>query len=80
MISQRLSTYRTESKPSLGEAMEIEDPRGQNPERRSEDRSVAGKFYSVQFTAQGLETHYQFKLWNISQKGMCILVKEDSAV
>ena len=80
MISQQLSAYRTKSKPSLGEVMDIQDPHHQNSERRVENRTVAGKFHSVQFTAHGLETFYQFKLWNISQKGMCILVKENSAV
>jgi len=49
-------------------------------ERRSEARSVAERYYSVQFTTKGLASYYQFKLWNISPKGMCILVKEDSNV
>ena len=50
------------------------------PERRSEKRAEAERYYSVQFTAEGLVSLYQFKLWNISTKGMCILVKEDSEV
>ena len=50
------------------------------PERRSEKRDEAERYYSVQFTAEGLDSLYQFKLWNISTKGMCILVKEDSEV
>jgi hypothetical protein len=49
-------------------------------ERRSEARSPADRYYSVQFTVAGLKSHYQFKTWNISKKGLCILVKEDSAV
>lgn len=49
-------------------------------ERRAETRSPADRYYSVQFSVTGLQSHYQFKTWNISQKGLCILVKEDSAV
>jgi hypothetical protein len=49
-------------------------------ERRSEQRSPADRYYSVQFTLAGLKTQYQFKTWNISKKGLCILVKEGSAV
>ena len=49
-------------------------------ERRAEERSPADRYYSVQFTVDGLKPHYQFKTWNISEKGLCILVKEDSAV
>jgi hypothetical protein len=49
-------------------------------ERRAEARSPADRYYSVQFTVAGLRSHYQFKTWNISQKGLCILVKEGSAV
>ena len=53
---------------------------GDWPERRSEQRSLADKYYSVQFTAKGLSSFYQFKLWNISTNGLCILVKEDSEI
>ena len=50
------------------------------PERRSEHRSLAEKYYSVQFTTEGMSSFYQFKLWNISSSGLCILVKEDSEI
>ena len=53
---------------------------GDSPERRSETRAEAERFYSVQFTTEGLASFYQFKLWNISSKGICILVKEGSEV
>lgn len=49
-------------------------------ERRSEKRATDSAYYSVQFTTEGLDSFYQFKLWNISPKGVCILVKEDSNV
>lgn len=50
------------------------------PERRSEARAADSQYYSVQFTTEGLASVYQFKLWNVSPKGLCILIKEDSAV
>ncbi len=50
------------------------------PERRSETRASGSRYYSVQFTTKGLDSFYQFKLWNISPKGLCILVKEDSEI
>ena len=49
-------------------------------ERRADVRTIADHYYSVEFTLPGLAPVYQFKLWNLSKKGMCILVKEDSAV
>lgn len=58
--------------------MDHENP--DRPERRSEKRNAAERYYSVQFTTQSLSSHYQFKIWNISTSGMCILVKEDSDV
>lgn len=63
-----------------GGAMKTSDLNGEKPERRSETRAEAERYYSVQFTTKGLDTYYQFKLWNISPKGMCILVKENSQV
>jgi hypothetical protein len=60
--------------------MTTEQLRGGTPERRTETRSAAERYYSVQFTTQGLASYYQFKLWNISKKGICILVKEGSDV
>ena len=53
---------------------------GERPERRSEPRSAADKYYSVQFSTKSLPSFYQFKLWNISSSGLCILVKEDSEI
>lgn len=51
-----------------------------SPDRRSELRSKADRFHSVQFTTKNLGAYYQFKLWNISPKGLCILVKKESQV
>jgi hypothetical protein len=49
-------------------------------ERRVESRTIPDQYHSVQFTKQGLDITYQFKIWNISSKGMCILVRQDSPV
>ena len=49
-------------------------------ERRSEPRSIIDKYYSVEFSLSGCSFVYQFKIWNISSKGICVLVKEDSGL
>ena len=49
-------------------------------ERRSEERNITDLYYSVEFSIKGLDYIYQFKLRDISQKGMCIIVKENSPV
>lgn len=60
--------------------MDTNELSGNTPERRSETRVIDDRYYSVQFTTKGLDAFYQFKLWNVSTKGMCILVKEGSQV
>jgi len=47
---------------------------------RSEPRKIVDKYYSVEFSFTGLETVYQFRIWNLSESGMCVLVREDSTV
>jgi hypothetical protein len=64
----------------MGEAMHTDHSNKAIPERRSEARATDSRYYSVQFTTEGLDSFYQFKLWNISPKGVCILVKENSEV
>ena len=49
-------------------------------ERRSEERTVADEYFSVQFQPKGFPSIYQFKIRNISSKGLCILIKNDSQV
>ena len=49
-------------------------------EKRSESRDIVDKFYSVEFSLKGMDFVYQFKIWNMSTKGMCVLIKDDSAV
>ena len=48
--------------------------------KRSESRTILNKYYSVQFSLNGREPVYLFKLRDISLNGLCILVKEDSPV
>ena len=54
------------------------DRRG--PERRSEPRSIDKRFSSVEFSINKLNFLYQFRIWDTSQSGMSILIKEDSEV
>jgi hypothetical protein len=49
-------------------------------EKRAEERKPAEPYYSVEFTPHGQASAYQFKIWNISSRGLCILVKENSRV
>lgn len=47
---------------------------------RSETRNPVDRFHSLELSIEGIDPVYQFKLWNISSSGMCILVREDSAI
>ena len=47
-------------------------------EKRSESRSIIDKYYSVEFSISNTAYTYQFKIWDISKKGVCVLVTEDS--
>ena len=47
--------------------------------RRSEHREPVDQYHSVELTVSPNRMIYQFRIWNISQKGMCILLKENSA-
>jgi hypothetical protein len=49
-------------------------------DRRSGQRKPPDKYYSVQFSLKNLASIYQFKIWNVSSNGLCILVNEDSDV
>lgn len=52
----------------------------QAAEKRSEKRKRIDQYYSVEFLVKDLGRVYQFKIWDLSSKGMCILVKDDSKV
>ncbi len=47
-------------------------------ERRSENRKKVNQYFSVEFLVGGTETIYQFRIWDLSPQGMCVLVKRDS--
>ena len=47
-------------------------------EKRSEPRSIIDQYHSVEFSLHDCAFTYQFKIWDISTKGICVLVKEDS--
>jgi len=49
-------------------------------EKRSEPRTELEKYHSVEFKVTELGALYQFKIWNMSSKGMCLVVREDSAI
>jgi len=49
-------------------------------ERRSEPRKLLDRYYSVEFAFNEQGPVYQFKLRNVSSTGLCILVRENSAV
>ena len=51
-----------------------------DPDRRIESRTLPDQYHSVQFTKLGLDMTYQFKIRNISTRGMCILVRQNSHV
>jgi hypothetical protein len=46
--------------------------------RRAEPRVEIDKYYSVELSAPVTEFVYQFKIWNLSEHGLCVLVKNDS--
>ena len=56
------------------------EPSENTTARRKEQRTLVDLYYSVEFSVEGLDAIYQFIIYNISSKGMCILIKESSAV
>ncbi len=49
-------------------------------EKRSEPRTELEKYHSVEFKVSERASLYQFKIWNMSSKGMCLLVRDDSEI
>jgi hypothetical protein len=49
-------------------------------ERRSDSRTYVNEYYSVELSLGGSPFTFQFKIWNLSSKGMCILVRKDSGL
>ena len=49
-------------------------------EKRAEPRTELEKYHSVEFRVSETGALYQFKIWNMSSKGLCLLVREDSEI
>jgi hypothetical protein len=47
-------------------------------EKRSEPRRIIDQYHSVEFSISECAFIYQYKIWDISTKGLCVLVREDS--
>ena len=47
---------------------------------RSEERKIADQYHSVEFMIKDLGSYYQAKIRDISSRGLCVLVREDSNV
>ena len=45
-----------------------------------ESKPLTDQYNSVEFSIQGVELAYQFKIWNTSSTPMYVLVKENSAI
>jgi hypothetical protein len=52
----------------------------ENFERRSEPRTRIDQYHSVEFSVDGLDFAYQFKIWNIASSSICLLIKESSEI
>jgi hypothetical protein len=52
----------------------------ESQDKRSKPRTILDRYYSVEFSLSEVEFLYQFKIWNISQQGICVVVKEGSEI
>jgi len=48
--------------------------------RRTEDRIVVDRFESVQMSIRGVPALYHFRVWNLSSRGLCIVVQQRSSL
>lgn len=62
------------------ETGEIEFMKHNPIERRSEDRKIINKYYTIEFLINDLKLVYQFKIWDTSSRGISLLVREDSDI
>jgi len=60
--------------------MKMNSHNNSSPDRRPESRTLLDRYYSVEFQLQETGNVYQFKLRDMSSKGLGILVGKDSAV
>ena len=61
------------------EPMEVKTDTKNFAGNKDESRTILDKYYSVQFSLSKMDPAYLFKLRNISDNGLCILVKQDSS-
>ncbi len=61
-------------------SMNEQDHQTNDEDRRSNQRTVPDKYYSVQFSVKDLAYIYQFKIREVSAQGLCILVDGNSEV
>jgi len=47
-------------------------------EKRYESRTEVDQYYSVELSIPDASLIYQFRIWNLSSRGICIVVKKDS--
>jgi hypothetical protein len=47
-------------------------------EKRSEPRARVAQFHSVEISLKETAYSYQFRIWNRSTRGICVVVKADS--
>ena len=60
--------------------MKTNSYKNNSPDRRPEPRTILDRYYSVEFQLKDTGNVYQFKLRDMSSKGLGILVNKDSAV
>jgi hypothetical protein len=60
--------------------MNEQDHQSNDQERRSNERTAPDRYYSVQFSIKDLAYIYQFKIRDVSARGLCILVDENSEI
>ena len=48
--------------------------------RRSEPRTTVDRFYSMQFFNKNMSAVYQFRLWDVSPHGLCIIIENESEI
>jgi hypothetical protein len=61
-----------------GEGMHEYAVNNQAAERSFEAGKQVDQYYSVEFSISGSPFVYQFKIWDVTLKEKCVLVKEDS--
>lgn len=60
--------------------MNPSDSKASTSERRSEPRTAAADFFSVEINLGGAIPVYRFKLRDISDHGLCIVIKKGSPI